>query len=52
MRPLALAAAATFAIAALACGGEPDPAQSDGGATDTSPDVVANPQVYFVQIDT
>ena len=52
MRPLALAAAAAIAATALACGGDSAPAQPDGGATDTSPDVVANPQVYFVQIDT
>ena len=25
---------------------------TDAGATDGSPDVVANPQVFFVQIDT
>ena len=48
MRPLALAAAATFAIAALACGGESDPATPGKGA----PAAVSGPQVFFVQIDT
>lgn len=52
MRPLAVAAAAAIAAAVLACGGDSTPAQPDGGATDSSPDVVANPQVFFVQIDT
>ena len=55
MRPLALAAAATLGLAALACGGgdsAPDPVQPDRGAAGGSPDVVANPQVFFVQIDT
>ena len=54
MRPLAIAAAAAVAAAALACGWRlRPPVQPDGGAADTSPrDVVANPQVFFVQIDT
>ena len=48
MRPLALAAAATFAIAALACGGDPDPTLPGDGP----PAAVSGPQVFFVQIDT
>ena len=61
MRALALAAAASLAVTALACGGSnmapAPPAETaapatGAGATDGSPDVVANPQVFFVQIDT
>ena len=52
MRPLAIAAAVAVAATALACVGDSTPAQPDGGAIDTSPGIVANPQVYFVQIDT
>ncbi len=43
MRPLALAAAASLAVAALACG---------GGETAFTPAPVTGPQVFFVQIDT
>ena len=43
MRPLALAVAASFAMAALACG---------GGETASSPAPVTGPRVYFIQIDT
>ncbi|MCY3645540.1 MAG: hypothetical protein OXH07_01010 [Chloroflexi bacterium] len=47
MRSLALAAAATFVISALACGGgetAPDPT--------AAPAAISGPQVFFVQIDT
>ena len=43
MRPFALAAAASLAVAALACG---------GGETASTPAPVTGPQVFFVQIDT
>ena len=49
MRSLALAAAATFAMAALACGGgDPDPVPPADGP----PAAVTGPQIFFVQIDT
>ena len=44
MRPLALAAAATFAISALACGGGDSAPAPDGAVT--------GPTVFFLQIDT
>lgn len=45
MRSLALAAAATLAVAAVACGGEDSaPAPTSGAVT--------GPTVFFVQIET
>ncbi len=43
MRPLAVVAAASLAMAVLACG---------GGETAPAPAPVTGPQVFFVQIDT